>query len=753
MKKTIATLGILTALGAGATLPVVPEEMHWKYSYETVTFDTASGWIEKGQFARDIDGDGLFVCSSKDECSPEIPLREERNDFDTSGLTEAHIVGRQSFDYFESSITKEQTRYQGDYAEYLKLQKEADYPQPKRSELRSIGSYLVERAEAAIARDVTTEAGPASNATSQSWSHVVTSSGSDRILMVFVNTNDTSSTERLVTLITYNGVQMSTTTTRYAQATVEGAPFHLVNPATGSHTVSVTLGGITSTVISASISMTGVDQTNPFVQNAITCAFTGCSVVNASSTSMWLHHIVANSNDLNDAVPDETCLYSRNEEWDQDTGSGALGNYGMTCGPAIPNAAVNRLGIDATGLSNTTARAYEIRNASPIATATSTNITYTTADLYGILYGLNGETAQDVFFNYGTSPGVYTATTTLEYKNSVPQEFTASLSGLSHSTTYYYRVGMQASSSALVYDTEGKFTTPCNPAGTTCIDEYTMETGFHPQALTLGSTQRRYGSWTAPTGVTSADVACWGGGGGGGFDSTNGGGGGGGGAFASSTVSVTEGTTYWITIGAYGSKDSASNVATSTFATTTVVADGAIGTTGQTGGRGGLASLSTGDVVADGGDGGTGDGTNDVGGGGGGAGGPHGAGNDGVSPGAAATEGGAGGSGDAGSGGAAGTAGNGASGGEGGTSNNGGGGGGGSDTSTHGGRAGQYGGGGGGADLNTSWDADNSVGGGGRCTVTYSAAAGGGDPDGGPAIFFFKNGDVRVKDSDLRIKR
>src|SRR4051812_44259130 len=54
-------------------------------------------------------------------------------------------------------------------------------------------------------------------------------------------------------------------------------------------------------------------------------------------------------------------------------------------------------------------------------------------------------------------------------------------------------------------------------------------------------------TWTAPTGVTSVIIECWGGGGaGGGTSSTNGvaGGGGGGGAYTKSTLAVVPGTTY-----------------------------------------------------------------------------------------------------------------------------------------------------------------------------------------------------------------
>jgi hypothetical protein len=63
------------------------------------------------------------------------------------------------------------------------------------------------------------------------------------------------------------------------------------------------------------------------------------------------------------------------------------------------------------------------------------------------------------------------------------------------------------------------------------------------------------GSWTAPAGITSVGIECYGGGGGGGGTDTNAGsagGGGGGGSYSQSTVSVTPGNSYSFTIGAGG---------------------------------------------------------------------------------------------------------------------------------------------------------------------------------------------------------
>lgn len=107
-------------------------------------------------------------------------------------------------------------------------------------------------------------------------------------------------------------------------------------------------------------------------------------------------------------------------------------------------------------------------------------------------------------------------------------------------------------------------------------------TGTHLMvvSMTVSST------WIAPAGVTAVVVEAWGAGGAARPTTSDGCGGGGG--YARSLVSVTPGNAYWIQVGARAS------AATSTFATTTVVA--APGWSWTNGGLGGSANSSTGDV-------------------------------------------------------------------------------------------------------------------------------------------------------------
>ena len=131
------------------------------------------------------------------------------------------------------------------------------------------------------------------------------------------------------------------------------------------------------------------------------------------------------------------------------------------------------------------------------------------------------------------------------------------------------------------------------------------------------------GLWTAPAGVTSVDVQCWGGGGGGAYPSEFvAGGGGGGGAYAASTVSVTPGNNYTVTVGAGGTGPSSEGDGgaggDSSFNGTSVVAKGGTGGTliGD-GGASGSAGASTGTTKFSGGNGGLGDSASGAAGGGG----------------------------------------------------------------------------------------------------------------------------------------
>lgn len=122
--------------------------------------------------------------------------------------------------------------------------------------------------------------------------------------------------------------------------------------------------------------------------------------------------------------------------------------------------------------------------------------------------------------------------------------------------------------------------------------------------------------WTAPAGVTSVDVQCWGPGGNGanGVTNSHAGGGGGGGEYAENTaVAVTPGSNYTFTVGGGGSGTASVFTGDAVSVTAHAGASGS-GTSGGSGGSGSTAPVHT-----SGGGGGSGSsGTGNRGGGGGG---------------------------------------------------------------------------------------------------------------------------------------
>src|SRR5215472_8246865 len=102
------------------------------------------------------------------------------------------------------------------------------------------------------------------------------------------------------------------------------------------------------------------------------------------------------------------------------------------------------------------------------------------------------------------------------------------------------------------------------------------------------------GTWTAPAGVTTVDVQCWGEGGNGGSStvSSHSGGGGGGGEYAENTsVPVTPSTVYSFTIGSGGTGTSTVFTGDSSTTVTAHAGGNAFGVTAGSGGTGSAAPV------------------------------------------------------------------------------------------------------------------------------------------------------------------
>lgn len=112
-----------------------------------------------------------------------------------------------------------------------------------------------------------------------SWTHVCT--GSNLLLLVFIEHQNTSAS---VSSVTYNGVSM--TQLQRNDHTDSLYAFYLVAPATGSHTVAVTMGSATNDISGISQSYTGVSQTSP-IDNSAKASSGSPSIVVAGGRS-WL---------------------------------------------------------------------------------------------------------------------------------------------------------------------------------------------------------------------------------------------------------------------------------------------------------------------------------------------------------------------------------------------------------------------------------------------------------------------------------
>lgn len=142
--------------------------------------------------------------------------------------------------------------------------------------------------------DAASNSGYQAAASTYNWSHTCT--GSDRFLAVDVSLLSAGST---VTSITYNGVALSfigaqSTVTSFGRVESWG----LVNPASGSNSIAVTLSGTIASAGTA-VSYTGVHQTTPTEAfNSAQATNTGSAtdasvVVTAVAGQCWIHAAVA----------------------------------------------------------------------------------------------------------------------------------------------------------------------------------------------------------------------------------------------------------------------------------------------------------------------------------------------------------------------------------------------------------------------------------------------------------------------------
>ena len=179
-------------------------DYEWGGSYETLKFDTPSGFLEDGQYAYTGQGNEYLIKiagKGLDECG-----------LDTS--------------------------------------------------LVSLG---INKAFAAVAFDNSADSTWQSNVSSYTYSH--TNTGDHLIMLVWVFHLEATDLDRDVSGITYNSVSLTEVRSEDSGADVAGSVWYLLNPATGSNTIAVTLVGNNLSTVSQVVSLTGANQATPEADN------------------------------------------------------------------------------------------------------------------------------------------------------------------------------------------------------------------------------------------------------------------------------------------------------------------------------------------------------------------------------------------------------------------------------------------------------------------------------------------------------
>ena len=248
----------ITIVFAG-TVPVIPQEMKWIVSYETVAFETVDGDLGLDEYAIAGDGewyirevskdDGQFVSTTiEPKDKTEVAIRCEKCAYYSHFLSSSGDIVRVSYDqksYNDGRYTK-------------------DAPQPTKTELTSIISPLT--ADATIALDGVSNASGSdiTSITSLSWSHTVTSNANG-IIVIGTEADNNNDPDRVVTSVTYNGDSLTKIREDNSATATDlstGIWYRLL-PDTGANTATVNYTGNVSFGMAGAISLTGVSQSNP----------------------------------------------------------------------------------------------------------------------------------------------------------------------------------------------------------------------------------------------------------------------------------------------------------------------------------------------------------------------------------------------------------------------------------------------------------------------------------------------------------
>jgi len=337
MKWKKLALGTGIGLTLAATAPVVPVEMEWFGSYETVAFDTPDGDIGVHEYAIDPDGMTYYI--------REVP--KSKGNFegttDTRAVEGKKLVSIRAMKnednpncdgcaYYSVFVRRDgemvRVPYEGRYKDLIEI---PGALRPRKTEFVSTISAAL--ADAAIAFDATSNDGDPGAVSSGSFAH--TSTGTDLLIFVGVSMDDTIESDMNVTALTYNTVSLTEIRRDLnSPDNVASEIWYDAGPSTGSNTVSYTLNGTVSNVTAGAITLTGVDQSSPLdADNGATGSDANATVsVTTIADNAWvLNAVILQGGNGSD------CGFSTGtQDWDVAVGAGRGCWAGGHQGPKTP---------------------------------------------------------------------------------------------------------------------------------------------------------------------------------------------------------------------------------------------------------------------------------------------------------------------------------------------------------------------------------------------------------------------------------
>lgn len=315
----------IAATGAILGAPVIPQEMRWIQSYETVQFNTQDGDLGMDEYA--VKGEGEWFVRTVPKENGQFGSTNSFDDL--KGKKEVEVVCERCAYYSEFSTRKgERVRVPYEADKYQALKEVKNAPQPKRTEF--INTLDASSAEAAFSYGSVTASDDSLNVSSISFSHT-TAAGTNAWLFVgyggFINNCGSIST------LTYNSDSMSLVKASGCDTAADNYSeiWGLANPDTGSsYTVAITFAQANNSGRAHAVAIYGVKQSGSTGATAGHFKSSGDNNISTSLTTTVTNSIVIASAATGDANNGGVAaMGTQSSFWlaDMDTTRTAMGGY------------------------------------------------------------------------------------------------------------------------------------------------------------------------------------------------------------------------------------------------------------------------------------------------------------------------------------------------------------------------------------------------------------------------------------------